>query len=109
MRHLQVPSGAGHVAWDSECVCMHVYACARVYLYRVPMCILVPPSRMYMHVCTCVCTCVHAYGCVDVCACVSWVEMPLFRGSDRALLQNAVLRVAAPEFSQGSLTACGSS
>ena len=80
---------------------LSVYACARVYLYRVPMCISVPLSHMYMHVCTCVCTCVHAYGCVDVCACVSWVEMPLFRGSDQALLQNAVLRVAAPRVFTG--------
>ena len=75
-------------------VCMHVYACARVYLYCVPMRVLVPPSRTYMHVCTFVCA--RVYTPMDVCACVSWVEMPLFHDSDQALLQNAVLRVAAP-------------
>lgn len=85
----------------TECACMCVYACARVYLYRVPMCIFVPHSYTYMHVCmfvcvhVCVCACVHTYGCVAVCACVSWVEMPLFHDTDQALLQNAVLRVAA--------------
>ena len=40
-------------------VCMHVYACARVYLYCVPMRVLVPPSRTYMHVCTFVCARVY--------------------------------------------------
>lgn len=71
MRQLHVPSGAGHVAWDSECVCMRVYACARVSLYRVHF----GTTFMHVHacvhacarVCTCVCMCVHTYGCVDVC------------------------------------------
>lgn len=97
MRHLQVPSGAGHVAWDSECVC--VCTCVSVPCAHVHF----GTTFTHVHACVHVCvrTCVHAYGCVDVCACVSWVEMPLFRGSDQALLQNAVLRVAAPRVFTG--------
>lgn len=40
-------------------VCMRVYAGARVYLYRVPMRVLVPPSHTYMHVCMFVCARVY--------------------------------------------------
>lgn len=80
------------------CVCMRVHVCL------CTVCILVPPSCMYMHVCTrvhmCVHVCTHLWMCRRV-SCVSWVEMPLFRGSDQALLQNAVLRVAAPRVFTG--------